>query len=301
MAHALKLAGNGERFALVTSLQIEGGAARSVGSLAVVSQAGQMIGYLSNGCVDRDIMLQSIDALQGEEVKLVRYGNGSQYMDIRLPCGGSLELVIDPNPDVSLLRRAHQSLLEARQATLSFSSKKGLVDEASKQSDTKQFVYLPKPKLLLVGRGAVMLATAKLALQLDLDLHLATPDKDDLAVFETLDKAKIHHMQHPSTALDVEINAHTAVMLMFHDHEWEQSILETCARENPFFLGAMGSRKTHELRIAELMENGLSQNDCEKIRGPIGLVPSLRNASLIAVSALAEVVSALPVSQREAL
>ena len=75
-------------------------------------------------------------------------------------------------------------------------------------------------------------------------------------------------------------------MLLFHDHEWEQAILMDVAHKAPFFLGAMGSRNAHEMRLGRLRKRAWPEN-LDKIRRPIGLVPSLRNASPIAVSALA--------------
>tara|TARA_B110000967_G_C18525231_1_gene383043 strand:- start:312 stop:605 length:294 start_codon:yes stop_codon:yes gene_type:complete len=93
------------------------------------------------------------------------------------------------------------------------------------------------------------------------------------------------------------MDAHTAVLLLFHDHEWEHNFLMSATNAQPFFIGALGSRKTHEARLQRLLEAGLSAELCSKIQGPIGLVPSLRNASLIAVSSLAEVTSKLPSAQ----
>lgn len=297
---ATVLADEGKRFALIVSLNIEGGAARSIGSLAIVDVEGQMNGYLSNGCVDRDIIIQSLEALQNETVKHVRYGAGSQYMDIRLPCGGALEIMIDPAPDLSVLRQAFDALRQRQSAVLTFSQAHGLVAQsAGVNPSDKQFTYAPKPRLLLVGRGAIMLTTAKLATQMDFELVIASPDQDDLAILSALEPALIYRMTGPRQAFDVEIDAHSAVLLLFHDHEWEEAVLMSCARQNPFFLGAMGSQKTHALRLAGLQAAGLEEAHRTKIRGPIGLVPSLRNASLIAVSALAEVVANLPPSQCE--
>jgi len=75
---AAALIGAARPFALVTSLSIEGGAARNVGSLALVEQGGAMTGYLSNGCIDRDIQLHAMDALETGQQKLIRYGDGSR-------------------------------------------------------------------------------------------------------------------------------------------------------------------------------------------------------------------------------
>ena len=90
-------------FALITSLEIEGGAARNVGSLALVDEAGAMTGYLSNGCIDRDIQLHAQKSLHTKRKKVIRYGEGSRYADLKLPCGGALTVLIDPNPDIDAI------------------------------------------------------------------------------------------------------------------------------------------------------------------------------------------------------
>ncbi|MEQ3729380.1 MAG: XdhC family protein, partial [Tateyamaria sp.] len=90
-------------FALITSLEIEGGAARNVGSLALVDEAGAMTGYLSNGCIDRDIQLHAQKSIHTKRKKVIRYGEGSRYADLKLPCGGALTVLIDPNPDTDAI------------------------------------------------------------------------------------------------------------------------------------------------------------------------------------------------------
>jgi len=291
---AVTLIKNGQRCALVASLTIEGGAAREVGSLAVVSQCGSMTGYLSNGCIDRDIMLHGIDAIETGQVKRIRYGAGSPIMDLKLPCGGSLDLVIDPAPDLTILSDALDALRARQTASLSFSPNGGLM---AGTNGPKRFRYAPKPALVLAGRGAILQATANLAAQMDFVLHVASPDDTDLESIALLNPTSTQQMTTPDNPLDILFDAHTAVLLLFHDHVWEHSLLMNAAKAHTFFLGAMGSRKTHALRLQMLQDDGLDIETCKMIRGPIGLVPSLRSASLIAVSAIAEVTSNIPASQ----
>ena len=89
---------SGQRFVLITSVDIKGGSARDLGSLAVVNDAGEMTGYMSNGCIDQDILLQALDCLQSGSARLLQYGDGSPFHDLTLPCGGSLSVWIDPSP-----------------------------------------------------------------------------------------------------------------------------------------------------------------------------------------------------------
>ena len=132
---------------------------------------------------------------------------------------------------------------------------------------------------------------------MDFELHIASPDSDDLTNLAQLEPITCQPMTTPQTFLQIPVDAHTAVLLLFHDHEWEQSLLMRAAAQRPFFIGALGSRKTQDIRLQRLADAGLSPALCGRIQGPIGLVPSLRNASLIAVSALAEVTANLPAAQ----
>ena len=291
LAAAVALIKDGQRCALVASLSIEGGAAREVGSLAVIAQSGVMTGYLSNGCIDRDIMLQGLDAIETGQVKSIRYGTGSPFIDLVLPCGGALELVIDPEPHLATLQRALDSLMARRIAKLAFSPIEGLL---TSEAGPTCFRYYPKVALVLAGRGAILRTTAKLAAQMDFDLHIASPEDSDLDDIAALGPKSIQPMTRSDANLDIPIDQYTAVLLLFHDHDWELNLLMTAAKLRPFFLGAMGSRKTHQIRLERLRENGLATDICETIHGPIGLVPSLRSASQIAISALAEVISKMP-------
>ncbi len=287
LAQAAAYVRAGQLFVLITSVDIKGGSARDVGSLAVVADTGEMTGYMSNGCIDRDIVLQGLTTIETGQIKHIRYGAGSPYMDLKLPCGGALELVIDPAPNFEMLLGALKDLRARKLAVLTFAAQSGSV----------RFQYAPKPALVLAGRGAILRTTASLAAHMDFGLHIASPDSDDLTNLVQLEPITCQPMTTPQAFLQIPVDAHTAVLLLFHDHEWEQSLLMRAAAQGPFFIGALGSRKTQDIRLQRLADAGLSPALCARIQGPIGLVPSLRNASLIAVSALAEVTANLPAAQ----
>ena len=290
---AVALIRSGQSCALVASVAIEGGAAREVGSLAVVCASGAMTGYLSNGCIDRDIVLQGLEALEAGQVRHIRYGAGSPYMDLKLPCGGALELVIDPQPDLAALEAAHAALQARQAAELSFDIDRGLVPDSD---GPLLFRYAPKPALVLTGRGTIFRTTAALATSMEFDLHLVSPDEVDLDSLAGLGAVSARLMTTPDRSPQLPVDRYTAVLLLFHDHEWEQAIVLAAAPKEPFFLGALGSMKTQARRLKALEDSGADAALCALVRGPIGLVPSLRSASQIAVSALAEVISAMPVA-----
>jgi xanthine dehydrogenase accessory factor len=236
-------------------------------------------------------MQHGLNTIETRQVKHIHYGTGSPYMDLKLRRGGALELVIDPEPNLNMLCAALKTLHGRDLATLSFAPEAGLVPSGQ---GGFQFQYAPKPALLVAGRGAILRTTASLAASMGFELHLASPDEDDITSLAGLRPKNTHRMTTPNVPLKLPIDAHTAVLLLFHDHEWEHTLLINTASVQPFFMGVLGRRKTQEIRLQRLLEAGLDLKLCSTIQGPIGLVPSLCNASLIAISALAEVTPKLP-------
>ena len=298
IAHAVHLAGQTKRFALVTSVGIEGGAARALGSLAVVDEDGVMTGYLSNGCIDKDIQLHALDALKSNTKKLIRYGDGSQYADLTLPCGGSLSVLIDPNRDIAELFALHQSLQARKAAALTFA----LPQMNARPPETIKFEYKPQVRLVLAGRGAIFRAMAQIGHATGFEVYGLSPDVDDLTAVETLTTASPIHLTSPSQTIALDqLDENAAFLTLFHDHDWEPSLLQAALATDAEYIGSLGSKRTHAIRLEHLRNLGLTDEDVQRLHGPIGLVPSLRDAPMIAISALAEIAGALPLRICEVL
>jgi xanthine dehydrogenase accessory factor len=285
---------SGQRFVLITSVDIKGGSARDLGSLAVVNDAGEMTGYMSNGCIDQDILLQALGCLQSESTRLLQYGDGSPFHDLTLPCGGSLSVWIDPSPDTAALMAAHTALLARTPATLTFYPS----SDPNQATAGITIAYQPKVALTLAGRGAIFRATAKVAHAIGFDLTGFSPDLHDLDAITAYCKAPPTHVmsQHGITKLDLD--ATSGFLTLFHDHDWEPAFLVAALGTTAGFVGALGSKRTHAARLAQLANMGISEPDLQRVKGPIGLVPSLRNADLIAISALAEIAQAFAYDQQ---
>ena len=285
IAKGAALALAAQPFVLITSLAIEGGAAREVGSLALVEQSGAMTGYLSNGCIDRDIQNHAQDALGSKQRKLIRYGDGSRYVDLKLPCGGALTVLIDPAPDIDAILNADAQLVARQPVTLAFQD--GETDRP------QRFTYAPRHRLALAGRGAIFRSMAQVGHAMDFDVRLLSPDAEDLAAIGHLSSATPIKLTTPSAApaLDM-LDAYSAFLTLFHDHDWEPCLLRAALETPAHFVGSLGSRRTHDKRCETLGQMGVTDASLARLHGPIGLVPSLRDASSIAASALAEIVVA---------
>lgn len=286
-AEAIK---DGFPFALITSVGISGGSARPLGSLALVTSHGQMTGYLSNGCIDRDIQARGAASLETGKKALFHYGQGSQFMDLKLPCGGALKVLIDPKPDHTTLLQADEDLKARRGASLTFTYPG---DDGAQIA----FAYRPKFRVVLAGRGAAFRATATVAAAAGFEVGIITPEQDDLEALTPLSTLPPIALTTPDQVPDLStLDENTAFLTLFHDHDWEPALLQSALATPVAFVGCLGSKAAHAQRRAILSAAGVADEMLDRIRGPIGLVGGLRDAQLIAISAMAEVTEAMPPS-----
>lgn len=266
--------------ALIMLTQIEGGAVRAPGALMAVTEAGEVCGYLSGGCIDADIALHALAALKNGTVKPLRYGKGSPFLDITLPCGGGIDLVVHPRPNLVNLQRAIDALDARAPATLC------LDDHATGFTA----VYRPKLRLRIAGRSADPLALSRIAIAAGIETELWSPDAACLDAAAPIAGLKTLALTSPANLPQSDDDAASAFVLMMHDPDWEPPLLAQALTGQAFYIGAVGSPKTHEKRCALLLSQGVPRENIARIHAPIGLVPSLRDASMLAISTLAEII-----------
>ena len=233
--------------------------------------AAEYYGYISAGCVDGDIVYQAREALNDGDIRHLVYGDGSPFKDITLPCGGTIHISIYPNPDRQILQGVLDQTQNRQAATLNLSG--------------FQHDYVPDLNIRIVGRGAPFSALARLASAAGFSVHGQSPDaelKDEN--FERFD-----HLKDPAETPDCLSDPWTAVVFLFHDHDWEPVLMKQALQGGSFYIGAMGSERTHALRLETLKAMGVG--DLDRIRGPIGLIPAMRDADRLAVSILAEIIA----------
>lgn len=258
-----------EPIALVAVTDINGGTLRSKGALMAVTTT-KAFGYISAGCVDGDIIFQARQSLENGQVRHLVYGEGSPFKDISLPCGGTINVSVFPNPDRNVIKAVISKTTDRQPAILCLS---GFEHE-----------YTPELSLRIVGRGAPFVAMADLAQASGFSVHGQSPDPD-LAQDNFF---RFDHLKDPSQTFDCYTDPWSAVVFLFHDHDWEPALLRQALLGDSFYIGAMGSERTHALRLTALQEYGVANS--ARIRGPIGLIPAMRDARTLAVSVLAEII-----------
>ncbi|WP_164852712.1 XdhC family protein [Novosphingobium umbonatum] len=255
--------------ALCTVVGIDGSWSRRLGAQLAVLPDGRMVGSLADGCLERALADQ---AQAAGEARVLRYGAGSPFMDIRLPCGSGVEVMVDPAPDAALVQAAVEALARREVAELPISA-----------DFTRR--YLPRLRLLVLGSGPEAGALVDMAQRQGVEVLLASPHGES-------GEASLSLGQDPNLPAHWQPDPWTAAAILFHDHEWERSLIPWALGTAAFYVGAQGGARTRANRLEHLAALGFGKEALAKLRSPIGLIPAARTPSVLALSVLAEVVGA---------
>lgn len=267
----------------------EGPAYRPVGAAAAVRTGRVVAGSLSSGCIEHDVAVHAMECLRVGQARQLRYGCGSPFFDIALPCGGALDVTLLPRPDPSVLRQIEASRQARRGISLTLANGRLCLDDT--QPADLRLRLEPDLALHVFGKGPEAETFAAMASAAGYSTQLYTPDDETLLAARSKGVAarRLIRGHWPEAAL---FDPFAAVVLFFHDHDWEPPILQAAATSRAFYIGAQGSRRTRQKRDAALAELGVPAPLVEAMRGPIGLIPHARDARTLAISVLAEVVAA---------
>lgn len=280
---------------LVTLTDIDGSAPRAVGAQMAVAADGRHIGSFSGGCVEAAVVAEAIGTLGDGMARLARFGAGSPYLDIRLPCGSGIDLLFNPHPARAALAQALAQHQRREPAALRLSNAgvaSGPDDFAGAGWHDDRFVlgYPPALRLVVMGQGEELTALARLARAFGADVCVISPDGHALTALavdgcETI--ALTTRTRPPSFAAD----AWTAILSVFHDRDWEEALLPHALDAASFYIGAIGSPRTQKNRLESLVAAGVPRHLCEKLQTSVGLIPATRDPATLALSVLAQIVA----------
>ena len=264
--NALRFAAKGNA-SLCTIVGIEGSFSRRLGAQLAIRRDGKMVGSLADGCLESELATRSQEALSLKMPMLLRYGRGSPFIDFRLPCGSGIDILVDPAPDLVSLRSVVAQLDGRIQARLKLPrTRSSLIDVRS---------YTPSVRLLIFGGAYEANMLAQLAATFGISVDVKTSENG------------IFLNQAPQNIVP---DCWTAVVLLFHDHEWEGAILEWALKTDAFYIGAQGGRAPREQRKDWLKFRGYTDAEILRVRSPLGLIHNTRDARTLALSILADVV-----------
>lgn len=285
----------GQRCVLVTVLAVEGSAMRNPGAHMAVSEDGSFVGSLSGGCIENAVVAEACDALKAGAARIVRFGAGSPYLDIRLPCGGGLDIHFQPLADAAAAQGCLKAILARRPYTVAISPRGVQCIEGwhpapfDRTAGTASFGHFPQARLMLVGHGEGLSALTLLARSMALDVAVLTPDERALDRLQGLGFPVTPLNRTTDTQL-LRSDPWTAIVFLFHDHDWETALLQRAFALPHFYIGAMGGRLANAARREALLAAGVPASAVDTLHAPIGLFHSSRDPDTLALSALAQIV-----------
>lgn len=296
---------------LATVVQTWGSAPRRVGAQLVVSGDGNMQGSVSGGCVEGAVVLEAQQALADGRSKILEFGiSDGDAFTVGLACGGTIRILLEPigavlpEPMLKELvearaqRRAVAYVVniqkETRALEYSGHSNRMQMDRSGFEEDGQTFVTIHMPPLRLVVVGAVHIAQALLPIAQIVGFDPVVVDpRESFASPERFPDVKILN-DWPEEALQAHgLDARTAVVLLTHDPKLDDPALELALRSEAFYIGALGSKRTHEKRCVRLQEKGFSKDQIARINGPVGLNIGAATPAEIAASIMAEIIYSL--------
>jgi len=285
---------SGQRVCLATLYHSYGTSPRPVGSQMAIAENGCWFGYLSGGCVEQAIADEGVAVIKQEQNRSVRYGVGSPYLDIQLPCGAGVDVWFDQSIQKAQLEIALEKINSRRPNgfecdTTMISSQTVSVEPSLQELAPLSFRrwYVPRRRLYVIGAGPTVTSLASLAFAADYQLHILTPNQ------QTYEEIKLlgHNVSLLTSHSQIEAlptDAWTSVVLMFHEHERETQILSSFLQSDVVYIGALGSTRTHNIRLDLLKEANINSEQCARIHGPVGLQIQAKTSMEIAISILAE-------------
>lgn len=298
LAAARRWAAAGHRFTLVTVARTWGSAPRPPGAWMVLRDDGQVQGSVSGGCIETDLIDRLLVGEFTSTVPFVlSYGvTADEARRYGLPCGGRMELVIEPSPDLASLdalsERIAAGQLVRRRVLIGQS---GAVVEAGSAGDalawdgrTLTTLHGPSWRLLIVGAGQISSYLAQMAQALDYQVFICDPRSEYAAEWNVPGTTLVPGMP-DDAVLELGLDPHSAVVALTHDPKLDDMVLLEALKSPAFYVGALGSRINNERRRERLLQYfDLSAAEVGRLHGPVGLPIGSRTPPEIAVSILAE-------------
>ncbi|QTN21692.1 XdhC family protein [Rhizobacter sp. AJA081-3] len=290
---------DGQPVWLVTVIETWGSAPRPPGALLAMRGDGLVVGSVSGGCVEDDL----IDRVrQGERVgkpSLINYGvSKEEAARFGLPCGGNLRLVQEPLTDTAwvdeVLTRTSRHELVARKLDLNT----GLVSiEPAARGEAFQFdgtqlraLFGPRWRLLIIGAGQLSRTVAQMALALDFEVICCDP-REEYHLTWDIPNTIFSKAMPDDLVLELQLDPHSAVIAVTHDPKLDDMVLLEALKSPAFYVGALGSRGNTAKRKERLALFDLSPAEIDRLHGPIGLDLGSKTPAEIAVSIVAEIVA----------
>ena len=290
----------GRRVAVATVVATRRSAPRPIGSKLIVSESGELAGSVSGGCVESDVVLAAQEVLAGGEPRLLTYGiTDEMAFGIGLPCGGEIDVFVEElteaeRPDVTLTVVAGEDVGERlRDPELEQEARRRGRSHVLELEDRTVFADVTAPPTRLFVYGAVDTAEALCRAAKELGWQTVVADaRASFATRERIPSADELLVNWPDEAMAaVKPDLGTAVIVLTHDDKFDLPLIRAALASDAFYIGWIGSRRNQERRRDLLREEGITDDELDRISGPAGLDIGADTPSETAVSMLGEILA----------
>lgn len=289
------------RVVMGTIVRTWGSAPRPIGSVVAIRDDGHIAGSVSGGCIEDDLVDKVRHGALGLETpRRIKYGISAEEANrFGLPCGGTLELVLELVGRQSHVVELLQSLEKGERirrtldmGTGSVSLEPGAGADRLVINDSQMITsHGPQWRLLIIGAGQMTEYLASMAKTLDYEVIICDP-REEYANDWQLPGTQLLRTMPDDTVLALRPDSHTAIIALTHDPKLDDLALMEALKSDAFYIGAIGSRSNQEKRRARLLEFDVTSAQLDRLHGPVGLKNGARTPPEIAVSILAQLTAA---------
>ena len=293
----------GKKVAIATVISTWGSSPRQVGSMMIVRDDNLFYGSVSGGCVEGDILNESKKIIKDNKFKIMNIGVDDQTAwSNGLSCGGKISVFIccltkdvinrkllNKLSDDEELRNAYQVVFCLKNGTIKSLNKKN--NQTFYDQENHKFYYHNNPeiKLIIIGATHISQFLASISIKLGFEVIIIDP-RETFANNKRFRDYRVIVDWPSKTEVLKNIDSRTAFVTLTHDSKIDEDALETILPSAAFYIGCLGSRRTHKNRISRLENKGLDKSLMTKISAPVGLNIGSRKPSEIAISIIAEII-----------
>jgi xanthine dehydrogenase accessory factor len=289
---------DGRRCQLVTVVKTWGSSPRPPGATLAISEDGRVVGSVSGGCIEDDLIARvRAEGILRDLPEIVTYGiTADEAHRFGLPCGGTIELVIEPLSATSavdeLLQRLalHESVnrrvdLKTGEVRLLPSKPNAVM---SLEEGVLTTIHGPRWRLLIIGAGQLSRFVAQIAIGMDYHVTVCDPREEYRDGWQ-VEGARLVHAMPDDLVIDMKLDSRSAVVALTHDPKLDDLALMEALKSDAFYVGAIGSRINNAKRRERLLEFDVNEVQLARLHGPVGLYIGSKTPAEIAISILAEI------------
>ncbi|MFC3106431.1 XdhC family protein [Undibacterium arcticum] len=289
----------GHAVALVTVAETWGSSPRPVGAMLCLHEDGRVMGSVSGGCVEDDLIERLRRDGMPAALTTVTYGvTREEAARFGLPCGGTLRLIVEPLTDALWVHEVLDAIAGHQLVMRTIDLNTGAHtlaparnnDLCGLESGWFRCLFGPRWRLLLIGAGQTSSIAAEIAKALDFHVIVCDP-RDEFYRGWSVSSTDLLTIMPDDAVVHIEPDCRTAIVALTHDPKLDDMALLEALKSPAFYVGALGSRENQKNRRERLALFDLATCEINRLYGPVGLRIGSRTPAEIAVSIMAEIIS----------